>query len=154
MKKKSVRNQEREEAIKELREILKPGDTLYTILRSVSRSGMNRRISVVKLDGESQFHLDVLAGEKLLGYNLGKRTGYFDGRRYERKLGNGDGVPISGCGMDMGFELVYQISSALFRDGFECTGENCPSNDHSNGDRDRTPHHHGSGGYALRQRWL
>lgn len=29
-----------------------------------------------------------------------------------------------------------------------------PSNDHLNGDRNREPHRHSDGGYALRQRWI
>ena len=82
--------------------------------------------------------------------------------------------------MDMGFHLVYSLSYALWPDGFGCVGAGCPSNDHSNGDRDYTPHGptdangdpedrdpgpgeardglvrhwHRDGGYALRQRWL
>ena len=78
---------------------------------------------------------------------------------------------VGGCGMDMGFEVVYQLSARLYPDGFGCIGEKCPSNDHSNGDRDYTPHGHRKavhvpndsdalnhwhreGGYALKQRWL
>lgn len=76
--------------------------------------------------------------------------------------------------MDMGFWAVYQLSYGLFKGGFGCIGEGCPSNDHSNGDRDYTPHMseadrmgadgelcnchkdhmHNDGGYALKQRWL
>jgi hypothetical protein len=82
--------------------------------------------------------------------------------------------------MDMGFHLVYTLSYALYPQGFGCVGERCPSNDHSNGDRDYTPHGcydengaledrepgpgelrdgcrrhwHRDGGYALTQRWL
>lgn len=37
---------ERDEFIAKLRETLKPGDTLHTVLRSVSRSGMQRVIDV------------------------------------------------------------------------------------------------------------
>jgi hypothetical protein len=47
--------------------------------------------------------------------------------------------------MDMGFHVVYNLSSALYRGGFGCIGDKpvrCPSNDHSNGDRDYTPHMH------------
>jgi len=33
---------ERDQYIAKLREALKPGDTLHTVLRSVSRSGMSR----------------------------------------------------------------------------------------------------------------
>jgi hypothetical protein len=61
---------------------------------------------------------------------------------------------MGGCGMDMGFAAVYGLSYALFGKGFECTGPNCPANDHSNGDRDYTPHMHSDGGYALKHRWL
>ena len=78
------------------------------------------------------------------------------------KLGKRDGIIMGGCGMDMGFSLVYNLSSALFPDGFECIGKGddrgafsrCPSNDHTNGDRDYSPHKHSDGGYALRHRWL
>lgn len=162
---------DKEEALQFLREQLKPGDTVHTILRHVSRSGMMRRISVVKIDstGTRQFDRAIAA--------LG--IGSID-RDYE-------GVKVGGAGMDMGFWLVYELSHALFPDGFGCVGKGpngsgvyCPSNDHSNGDRDYTPHTagkplhelaepgkkecwenprghahwHRSGGYALKHRWL
>jgi hypothetical protein len=38
---------ERDKAITQLRDWIKPGDTVYTILDSVSRSGMSRQIRVV-----------------------------------------------------------------------------------------------------------
>src|SRR3990167_5500047 len=64
------------------------------------------------------------------------------------------GVRVGGCGMDMGFHLVYNLSRVLFPDGFDCIGKDFPANDHSNGDRDYKPHTHKDGGYALKQRWL
>jgi hypothetical protein len=64
------------------------------------------------------------------------------------------GIKQHGAGMDMGFGLVYTLSRSLYPNGFECIGERCPSNDHSNGDRDYTPHTHSDGGYALQQAWL
>jgi hypothetical protein len=51
--------------------------------------------------------------------------------------------------MDVTFELVYNLSSVLYRDNYICLGENCRSNDHVNGDKDRTPHKHSDGGYLL-----
>lgn len=67
----------------------------------------------------------------------------------------GDALVVNGCGMDMGFHVVYELGYTLYgRDGFICIGERCPSNDHSNGDRDYTPHAHTDGGYALRYEWL
>ena len=56
--------------------------------------------------------------------------------------------------MDMGFHLVYELSRALYPAGFVCSGDKCNSNDHSNGDRDHSPHQHQDGGYALRCRWI
>lgn len=61
---------------------------------------------------------------------------------------------MGGVGMDMGFALVHELSYSLWPNGFECTGQRCPSSDHANGDRNYEPHHHASGGYALRQEWL
>ena len=130
---------ERQEAVEKLRSWFKPGDTVFTTLRHVSRSGMTRHIGVVVLrDGVDLYPNYAIAAA--CDYRLNK---------------NGDGLVVGGCGMDMGFALVYDLSRVLFPDGFDCTGEGCPSNDHSNGDRDYSPHRHtGDGGYALKQRWL
>ena len=43
---------ERAEAIAKLREWIKPGDTVYTVLDSVSRSGMSRHIRVLHAAGK------------------------------------------------------------------------------------------------------
>ena len=132
----------REDAATKLREWLKPGDTIYTIVEHVSRSGMQREIRVliprVSEDGHAYFLHPNFAAAALLGCRQGKR----------------DGLVVSGCGMDMGFHLVYNIGRSLWPDGYECSGDKCQSNDHSNGDRDYTPHHHTDGGYALRHEWL
>lgn len=130
---------ERQQAQDQLREIFPPGSTAHTILRHVSRSGMSRSISVVDQHSNDVTWLVVRA--------LGE------------KLDRHDGIRVGGCGMDMGFHLVYSLSRTLYPDGFECTcsdrfGDSCPSNDHFNGDRDYTPHQHEDGGYAIRQRWL
>lgn len=133
----AINTQEREEAIARLHEMVKPGDTVRTILRHVSASGMTRWISVV-IDGEDYSWLVARA--------MGTRA----------NQGRHEGIKREGCGMDMGFDLVYSLSRTLYRDGYACIGEGCPANDHSNGDRDYTPGHvvHADGGYALNQRWL
>ena len=137
---------ERQDAIDKLREWIKPGDTVYTVLDRVSRSGMSRQIRVVLLSCEGGRAIDLhpnWAVGKALGLRHAKRNGYEQ-----------DALVVGGCGMDMGFHLVYSLGAVLYPEGFTCTGERCPSNDHSNGDRDHTPHPHKNGGYALRQRWL
>jgi hypothetical protein len=105
---------------------------------------MQREIGLVILKDGYELHPNYAASE-LLGWRMGKR----------------DGVIVGGCGMDMGFHLISELSATLFPDGFGCTGDKCPSNDHTNGDREYTPHiagatvrWHKSGCYALRHRWL
>src|SRR3990167_3072685 len=119
-----VTAKERESAIEYLLEILKPGDTVYTVLRNVSRSGMQRAINVYAIkDGEPRW----------IAYRVAQATGFTYGERYEC-------LSVGGCGMDMGFHVVSTLSAVLYPDGFGCIGEKCPSSDHSNGDRDYTSH--------------
>lgn len=143
---KAEKQAERDHALETLRDALKPGATVSTVLRHVSRSGMSRTI-VPLIVGEDGEPWDISPFVVRAG------VGRFDQRR--------GGVIVEGCGMDMGFHLVYSLSRVLYPHGHDCTGEgdgaygsSCPSNDHSNGDRDYTPHHHADGGYALRHRWL
>lgn len=89
---------------KELKELLKKADyQVYTVLRHVSRSGMTRVIQpIVMLDGEPYYLRASVAD--LLDYKLSKKH---------------DGLIVYGCGMDMGFHIVYQLSSELFGDGYK-----------------------------------
>ena len=134
----------REGARDTLRSMLKPGDTVTTILRHVSASGMSRRITLAIP------HTDAYTGKNGIR-DISRLAAHAAGLDFSEKRWQ---VVMGGCGMDMGFSAVYNLSSALFRDAFECIGEGCPSNDHSNGDRDYTPHMHSDAGYALNQRWL
>ena len=114
---------------------LKPGDTINCILRHVSRSGMSREISLLK-------------GELDITWNVAHFLGY--------KQGNRGGIKISGCGMDMGFALVYELSRKLFENKFKCIGEKCRASDHLNKPylkRDGKMLH-SDASYALNMRWL
>lgn len=111
---------ERQEARNHLKTIVKPGDTILCNLKHVSRSGMLREISLHSVVDGSLTWLSGYAA-RALGDRLGKR----------------DGILIGGCGMDMGFALVYNLSHALYGDGYACLGEpkdgkRCPSNYHTN----------------------
>lgn len=113
-----LQQSERAEAIAQLRETLKPGTTVYTILRHVSRSGMSRDIDVyVMEDGEP----------RRITWSVAKAADL----TYSRKA---EAIKIGGCGMDMGFAIVYDLSRSLYDRGhtFTCIGKDCPSNDHSN----------------------
>jgi hypothetical protein len=135
---------EQKAAVRELRKIVKPGDTLHTILRHVSRSGMSRSISVVKVDKRGGIRqLDYLVAIAL-----------------DRKVDDHrEGIKIGGAGMDMGFALVYEISAKLYGygnpRGYRCLGDRCPSNSHVN-DRNapsgKDVRH--KDGYAISHRWM
>jgi hypothetical protein len=129
-------------AIEQLREWLKPGDTVYTILESVSRSGMSREIRVVVPRTDETGRVFFLHPN----WSVSRAIGVRQGKR--------DGLVVGGCGMDAGFEVVYHLGRVLWPDGVPCAGERCHSNDHSNGDRSYEPHTHTDGGYALKHEWL
>jgi hypothetical protein len=133
-----------------LKSVLNPGDTVVTILRNCSRSGMSRRISLAIGKGSEvediTWHAAQVMGESVKG-----RAGYVQDV----------GITVGGCGMDMGFHLVYNLGRILWPDGFVCPGESCRSNDHCNvhtvemrRENFKGNKHTGDGGYALTQRWL
>jgi hypothetical protein len=146
---------ERQQAIERLRELLKPGDTVYTTLKHVSRSGMMRSIDLHLIrDNEPRWIASLVA--TACDYS-------WDEKR--------ECLKVSGCGMDMGFAVVYELSRTLFPDGFGVEGELSlgrkirPTSKENaeeavkrgakfwgrNGD---TSGWDNSGGYALEQRWL
>lgn len=134
----------RDDAIARLRKLIKPGDTIYTVLDHCSRSGMSRRISLYTIKKNDRFNI----------------TGWA-ARALDMKHSDKGGIVVGGCGMDMGFHVVYELSRVLFQGRFKCSGKNtgphrCPSNDHSN---ERPPNYtkgrlHSDGGYSLRHTWL
>jgi hypothetical protein len=81
---------------------LSEGDTVYTVLRSVSSSGMSRTISLkVAKEGkilDLTYYASILLDWPLVEVN-GSRA-----------------LRVGGCGMDMGFHTVYTLSSILFRE--------------------------------------
>ena len=92
------RQAEAEQAREELREMF-AGDerpVIGTILRHVSASGMSRDISLYYKDT----NITYLAGVAM-GDNVKSSNGF-------------NAIRVSGCGMDMGFHLVYGLSITLF----------------------------------------
>lgn len=89
-----------------LLKILKPGDTVYTVIRSVSRSGMSRRLDLYTIQENSPRFLTTLTAD-LLGLSYGTEA-----------WAKGAGLRVGGCGMDMGFHVVYELSHALFGNGY------------------------------------
>lgn len=123
-----------------LREIFPPGSTVYTVLRSVARSGMSRTLDV---------------------YAMCEGRPLWVTPRVARVIGctrKGDAMRVQGCGMDMGFWVAYELARKLYQDQFRCIGEKCPSNDHTNERRNPKGYDseriHSDAGYALRHEWI
>lgn len=114
--KKQEREQEQARAREDLLALM-AGDerpTIGTILRHCSASGMSRDISLYYKDTNITYLAGVAMGDKI-------------------KNSNGfNAIRVNGCGMDMGFHLVYGLSITLF----------CP---------DKYDH---DSAYKLNQRWL
>lgn len=77
---------------------IKEGDTVYCLLKSVARSGMSRTIQLIYIANNEPHYI---------GYNASKVVG----ERWDSDKG---GIVIRGCGMDMGFALVCDLSYRLF----------------------------------------
>lgn len=154
---------EREQAIAILRETLRPGDKLYTVLRGVSRTGMSRTIDVYRITCEN--------GETVKSW-LSPRVARACNLTFNAKA---EAIRMDGCGMDMGFEIVYTLGRVLWPQGFaeKCTAcgrtptrkdaidegqpERAPQCSRGHTFRGRNNDTTGwdtDGGYALKQEWL
>ena len=111
--------------IDELKQWIKPGDTVWGKVNSVSRSGMSRNISFYIVKDNKICCID---------WRVARVT--------ENKQGKRGGVIISGCGMDMVFNVVYSLGCALWPDGTPEPHGMC------NGEADS------NGGYALKYAYL
>ena len=89
--------------------------TVYTVLRRVSASGMTRAISLKVAQGSNVYDITYLAAQA-----MGEKCAEVNGHNV---------IKVHGVGMDMGFHLVYGLSSVLF-------------------------HGQERAGYVLSQRWL
>ena len=95
-KKLSKKAQTREDALKELRTLLKPGTEVKVILRNVARSGMSRTMDFFVGD----YHCITWLISEL---GIGTLTK--------------NGLRVGGCGMDMGFHTVYELGHAVWPKG-------------------------------------
>ena len=91
---------EQVEAIDKLRSILKPGMVVNCILRRVSASGMNRKISLFIVEDGEVRDITFYAG-RALGWGL-------------VEVGGHRALNVTGCGMDMGFHTVYSLAWSVF----------------------------------------
>jgi len=114
----------REQCKNDLLEFIKPGQTVYCTLRSVSKSGIKRVISLHVIDNGELRCIDYLSATLI-----------------DERLED-NGVVAVGVGMDMGFNLVYRLGYHLWPNGTPAPHGTC------NGVPDS------AGGYALKHRWV
>jgi hypothetical protein len=90
---------EREHSRERLAAILSPGDTVYTVVRSVSASGMSRTMSLYTVKDNRLMNITYYAAHAL---------------EWPLRDVNGSRVMrVGGAGMDMGFHAVYTLSRVL-----------------------------------------
>lgn len=140
MTKAQDKRDDRDQAIESLQKLVKPGDTVFTMLRHVSQSGMSRDISLlapITWDNGRKGIVNISSlAARAVGFRMAK---------------NGNAIKMGGCGMDMGFSAVYSLGSVLYPEGPEAF-------DRNGRDRNRAPGGTGldaiDGGYSLNQAWL
>lgn len=94
---------ESKESIKTLKEYLKKDMTIHSIIRTVSSSGMTRNISFKITDKDNILDLS---------YHIAKALKYpFNDKHHA--------IKITGCGMDMAFHVVHNLSHALYGTGYK-----------------------------------
>jgi len=98
-----VTKEEKENAIEYLREYVKEGDTIYTLVKKVSPSGMSRQMVIIVRTDTGVRNISWLTA-RALGYRMCKENDCFS---------------ISGCGQDMGYAVAYDIGATLFNDGYK-----------------------------------
>ncbi len=111
--------------IRELKKLIKPGSTVYTILRNVSRDGMSRQIDTVIVRKGKIQNITQLVGDAT----------------YTR-IGKHGSLVVGGYGMDMGFAVTYDLGCFMWPKGTR----------KAHGRRNGSPDH--GGGYTFRQAWL
>jgi len=86
------------EAKNSLKEILRPGDSISVHLNSVSSSGMTRHLTflIARIDGNGIPFI----------WNITRLVAKATGLRYNDKK---EDLVVGGCGMDMGFAVVYDL---------------------------------------------
>lgn len=97
MKKKELKTQKQQEAIKQLKEYIKPSTKLIIFITKVSSSGMNRHMQVYITNGKNK--------------SLSRFT-YLIADACDM-TSNDDGIRVGGCGMDMAFWLADHITYSL-----------------------------------------
>jgi len=98
-----------QDAMQTLTEMLLPAGQfrIYTQLAHVAKSGMQRSIKL---------YVAPEAGRII-------NITHYVCQVLDRKLDRYDGITVRGCGLDVGFDLVYRVSLKLYQDGYKLKQE-------------------------------
>jgi hypothetical protein len=96
---------ENKETIKKLKKAFPKGSTAYTKVIHCSNSGMMRIISVMSIKKNQPYYHNYNINEILSNVKHAEKFGEY-------------GLKVNGCGMDMGFHIIYSLSSKLYGDGY------------------------------------
>jgi hypothetical protein len=97
---------EQAEALDQLHALINKGDTLYTVIRSAAKSGMSRTIDVYVIKPQTR--------NGATTHGLTYLSGYI-AKVLDLPRNNDGALKITGCGMDMGYAIVHELSSRMFR---------------------------------------
>lgn len=129
----------KQHALEYLHNHLKPGATVYTKTTHISSSGMSRNIHVL-IPVNCYDHGKITPAITNISWAVAKAAGY--------KLAKDGGLVVGGCGMNMGFSVVYCLASTMFgRD------ERCKQYKFKSG-RNGSKEYETDGGYLLKQQWI
>lgn len=106
---------DRAAALETLRRCVQEGDTLVCVLRSVSASGMGRRLDVYNFTPATRDTGHGSAKRQVERSYLTSCAATVCGYRHTLEdWKRGKGLYVGGCGFDAGHEVVQSISRALF----------------------------------------
>ena len=95
--KKEIKLHEKAYAETKLNQILKRNETIYSVIRHVSQSGMTRHITFFIIKDGQVWHIDNLISD-YLDYRTNKRF---------------NALVVGGCGMDMAFSVVNHLQEQM-----------------------------------------
>jgi|TARA_E500000178_G_scaffold327843_1_gene357286 hypothetical protein len=95
--KKEIKLHEKAYAETKLNQILKRNETIYSVIRHVSQSGMTRHITFFIIKDGQVWHIDNLISD-YLDYRTNKRF---------------NALVVGGCGMDMAFSVVNNLQEQM-----------------------------------------
>lgn len=148
-KREREKQERRTEAVKTLAQLgVAPGKRVYTSCSHVARSGMSRRIHVYIVTRDTETDRE---GKKRVEHRIHEITGLVAHALDYTRNQNDGGLVIGGCGMDMGFHVVYSLGRVMFPKGGSLKA--------ASGVRQAQAERGGitrevDGGYLLKHEWL